>query len=47
MILSNLMPYVGPIFKIIYRRGCCCCKRKKYEAKTHLNPEFPIERRYA
>lgn len=47
MILSNLMPYAGPLIKIAKRRCCCCCKRKGYRANTHLNEEFPIERRYA
>jgi len=47
MILSNLMPYLGICVKIAKRRCCCCCKRKNYKPNTHLNPEFPIERRYA
>jgi hypothetical protein len=47
MILSNVMPYLGPSLKVLFKRGCCCCKRKNYEPKTHLNPEFPLERRYA
>lgn len=47
MILSNVMPYLGPLLKVLFRRGCCCCKRKNYDPKTHLNPEFPLERRYA
>jgi hypothetical protein len=46
MIVSNLMPYALPIFKIIYRRGCCRCKRKNYKPNTHLNPEFSMEHRY-
>lgn len=47
MILSNLMPYAGTVLKIAIRRCCCCCKRKNYKPNTHLNPEFPMERRYA
>lgn len=47
MILSNLMPYIGILIKIAVKRCCCCCKRKSYKPNTHLNPEFPLERRYA
>jgi hypothetical protein len=47
MIMSSLFPYAGPIIKILFRRGCCCCKRKSYKPNTHLNEEFPLERRYA
>jgi hypothetical protein len=47
MILSNIMPYLGPMIKVLSRRGCCCCRRKSYDPKTHLNEEFPLERRYA
>lgn len=47
MILSNLMPYVGPLLKIAIKRCCCCCRRKNFKPNTHLNPEFPLERRYA
>lgn len=47
MILSNLMPYMGILIKIAIRRCCLCCKRKNYKPNTHLNPEFPLVRRYA
>ena len=47
MILSNVMPYLGSSIKIAKSRCCCCCKRKNYKPNTHLNPVFPIERRYA
>lgn len=30
MILSNVMPYLGPFIKVLRKRGCCCCKRKNY-----------------
>jgi len=47
LVVSNMLPYIGPLFKIIYRRGCCCCRRKNYKPSTHLNPEFSMERKYA
>jgi len=47
MILSNVMPYLGSSIKIAKSRCCCCCKKKNYKPNTHLNPVFPIERRYA
>ena len=47
MIVSSLMPYAGPLIKLLFKRGCCCCKRKSYKANTHLNPEFPLVRKYA
>jgi len=47
MLLSNLMQYVGPCLKIIFKRGCCCCRRKNYRANTHNNSEFSMNRRYA
>lgn len=47
LIISNLMPYANPVLKIAFRRGFWCCKRKDYQPKTHLNPEFNMERRYA
>ena len=47
LIISNLMPYLGPMLKILCRRGCCCCKRKNYKQNKNQNEEFPLERRYA
>ena len=47
LILSNLMPYFGVCMKLAIKRCCCCCKRKSYKPNTHLNPYFPLERRYA
>jgi len=47
MITSNLLPYAGPLLKILFRRGICCCRRKDYKPNTHLNEEFPFVRRYA
>ena len=41
------MPYLGPVIKILIRRGCCCCRRKDYKSRTHMNAEFSMERRYA
>jgi hypothetical protein len=45
LILSNFMPYLGPIIKSVVRRGCFCCKKSKI--KTHLNEDFPMVKRYA
>ena len=47
MIVSSLLPYAGPLLKLLFKRGCCCCKRKSYQPNTHLNPEFPLVRKYA
>ena len=47
MITSNLLPYAGPLLKILFRRGICCCRRKDYKPNTHLNEDFPFVRRYA
>ena len=46
MIMSNLLQYIAPSLKILFRRGCCCCKRKNYKINKNSNPLFPIERRY-
>lgn len=45
MIVSNLMPYVGPTIKF-YKRRCCCCCRRDVKLDKHKNPEFILERRY-
>ena len=45
--MSNIMPYVSPLLKVLWRRGICCCKRKNYKPNTYMNEEFPIERKYA
>lgn len=47
MLVSNLMPLLGPSLKIAKNRGCCCCKKKNYKPNRNLNPVFAMERRYA
>lgn len=47
MITTNLLQYIGPVLRIMFKRCCCCCKRKNYKPNTHLNSEFSMERRYA
>lgn len=47
LLVSNLMPYLGPSLKLLIKRGCCCCKRKDFKPRRYLNPEFAMERRYA
>ena len=47
MVVSSLMPYAGPLLKLALKRCCCCCKRQSYKPNTHLNPQFPIVRKYA
>ena len=46
MLMSNLLQYLGPMFKILFKRGCCCCKCKGYKLNKNLNQEFSFERRY-
>jgi hypothetical protein len=45
MIVSNLLPYAGPLIKY-YKRMCCCCCKRKLRLDKHKNPEFNLERRY-
>lgn len=47
LLLSNLMPYMGPLVSILKRRGCLCCKRKNYKPNTCKNKAYPLEQRYA
>lgn len=46
MLVSNVLPFSGPIISVVFKRCCCCCKRKNYKLKKYLNPEYPLERRY-
>ena len=47
LLLSNLMPYMGPLISMIRRRGFLCCKRANYKPDTYKNEAYPIEKRYA
>jgi hypothetical protein len=47
LLLSNLMPYMGPLVSILKRRRCLCCKRSNYKPETCKNKAYPLEQRYA
>ena len=46
MCMSNLLQYIGPVIKVLIRRGCCCCIRKGYKLNKNSNSDFSFERRY-
>jgi hypothetical protein len=46
MMMSNLLQYIGPVIKVLIRRGCCCCVRKNYKLNKNNNSVFSFERRY-
>merc|ERR1740117_1556730 len=46
MMMSNLLQYIGPVIKVLTRRGCCCCVRKNYKLNKNTNSCFSFERRY-